>query len=233
MKRITIALLLILGCVAAQAGVIVDIQTGLVPEDTHVVVENAVVTGVLYNGFFIGETLPGPYTGIWVYDGGANIVAKGDIVTVAGMYEEYWGLSEINVTTDPEGVVTNLGSGGCCNALNVTIAELNAAIAADNDAYESVWINVVDGMIVTGAPSSYGIWDVESYDTPGEFLLMDDYWYDDATVVVGDCYFCATGIYVWNFDQWKLDPFEDGVSIVDCSVANETMTFGDVKCLYR
>lgn len=51
--------------------------------------------------------------------------------------------------------------------------------------------------------------------------------------MVGDCYFCATGIYVWNFSEWKLNPHVDGLNIVDCSVPNESLSFGDVKKLFR
>ncbi len=46
MKKFAIVIALILCAAAAQAGTIMDIQTGVYAEDTLVTVENALVTGV-------------------------------------------------------------------------------------------------------------------------------------------------------------------------------------------
>ncbi len=102
----------------------------------------------------------------------------------------------------------------------------------DPEAYESVWVNVTDGMMVTEI-GSYGQWTVDSYNSPGQQLVMDDYWYDDTTVVLNECYNCATGIYFYSFSEWKLEPFADGLTHVDCTVDSEPMSFGAVKALYR
>ncbi len=228
MKRMSIVLMLVLLASVTQAGTIIDLQTEVYTVGAHVEVVGAVVTEVSYNGFFMGEIPTALYSGVWVYDNGVNVVAIGDIVSVGALYEEYHELTELNVLSDAAGYVTVTGWTDCLLPLCVTIAELNA----NPEPYESVWIQVMDGMMVTEL-LTYGMWEVESYDTTGEFLLMDDYWYDDTTVQVGDCYFCATGIYVWNYDFWKLNPHVDGLSLVDCSVPNEEMTIGDVKKLYR
>ena len=229
MKRLLFAMLLMLCAASLQAGTIIDVQTGVYATETHVDISGAVVTELMYNGFFVSEIPNAAYAGVWVYDGGATGVAIGDIVDVGGLYQEYYSLTEINVYADGAGYVTVTGTTDCLTPLCVTVAQLNA----DPEAYESCWVRVMDGMMVTTVPSGYGIWEVESYDTPGEYLLMDDYWYDDGTVLLGDCYFCATGIYVWNYDEWKLDPHVDGLETVDCSVSNETMSFGQVKSLFR
>ena len=100
MKRIVIALLLVLIAGTAGAQTIADIQTGLVPGNTLVQVTNVTVVGVRYNGIYVSEAPHGMYNGIWVYGGNAFAggFAVGDVVHVEGEYYEYYDLSEIDVT---------------------------------------------------------------------------------------------------------------------------------------
>ncbi len=71
MRNLVLALLLIATASTAFAGPIIDIQTGMYPEDTLVYFDG-VVTAVRDNGFFVGEYAPAPYAGIWVYTGTGN-----------------------------------------------------------------------------------------------------------------------------------------------------------------
>lgn len=229
MKKLVIGLLLIGAC-AASAGTIIDLQMGAYTVGDEVTVTNAVVTGVRYNGMCINEDPNGPYTGVWVYTGAAPAAAVGDLVEVKGLYEEYYDFTEINVTTDMTGYVTNLGPHtGALYPIELTLAAFNA----DPEPYEGCFVKITSGMVVTSAPSTYGEWTVESFEDPGEFLIMDDYWYDDTTVLLGDCYNCATGIITYSFGTYRLEPFADAICVVDCAVPNQVMSFGQVKSLYK
>jgi len=231
MKQAIVAtLLLILVSAAATAGTIIDLQMGAFTVGDEVTVSGAVVIAERYNGVFISEDPNAPYAGVWVFTGSAPGVAVGDLVDVKGLYEEYFDFSEINVSTDPTGYLTSTGiHTGAIYPLNVTVMD----IVTNGEAYEGCFIKVTDGMTVTTAPNSYGEWVVESYESPGSFLKLDDYWYDDATVLLGDCYNCATGVLIYSFGEYKLEPFADAICLTDCTVGDEPMSFGAVKTLFR
>ncbi len=227
-----LTILALLIATTAFAGPIIDIQTGVYAENTVVTVNNAVVTGVRYNGFFMSEDPNAPYAGIWVYQGGtpATVVAVGDLVDVVGLYKEYYDFSEIDILADPAGLVTVTGiHQGTIYPMNVTTSML----ALDGEPYEGCFIQVTDGMMVITAPDSHGEWTVESHENPGVELIMDDYWYDDTTVALGDCYNCATGILNFNYGAFKLEPLEDAICVVDCTVDSENVNFDQIKSLYR
>ncbi|HPF34209.1 MAG TPA: hypothetical protein P5571_01400 [Candidatus Krumholzibacteria bacterium] len=227
MKHAIVATLLLLTVAAAQAGTIVDLQMGVYAIGDEITVTDAVVVALRSNGLCITEDPNAPYAGVWVYTGSAPGVAVGDLVDVKGLYEEYFDFTEINVSTDVTGYVTMTGvHNGAIYPLPVTVADIG-------EAYEGCFIKVTDGMTVTTAPNSFGEWVVESYETPGTFLKLDDYWYDDTTVSLGDCYNCATGVLIYSFGEYKLEPFADAICVTDCTVANETLGFGALKTLFR
>ena len=228
--KLLATVLLLLAAVPAFAGTIIDLQMGAYAVGSQSVVEDAVVTGVRYNGFFMTEDPNAPYAGVWVFTGAAPGVAVGDLVDVADLYEEYYDFTEINVSTDPNGYVTLLGEHlGAIYPLPVTVSQL----AANAEPYEGCFIMVTDGMVVVNAPNSYGEWRVESYEAPGQYLWMDDYWYDDTTVQLGDCYDCATGMLAYSFGTFRLEPIAGAICVVDCTVANENLSFGEIKALFR
>lgn len=223
MKRIVIALLLVLIASSAAAQTIFDMQTGLVPDNTPVQVVNVVVTGVRYNGVFVAEAPYGVYNHIWVYTGSGNHTAiEGDIVNVQGEYYEYYGFSEIDA--DP-GIVQVVGNGPVPAPIVVTAAMYDA----DPEPYESCLITIPDMMTVTTAPSTYGEWFADTMDPVT--IMFDDYWYDADTVLVGDCYQAVTGIVTYSFDAFRVNPKEAGIEF--CPVATDDASFGTVKSMYR
>ena len=226
MKRIVIALLLVLIAGTAGAQTIYDIQSGLVAENTVVQVANVTVVGVRYNGIYVSEAPHGMYNGIWVYGGNAFAggFVEGDVVNIIGEYYEYFDLSEIDITA---GEVIPVSTGGPVPAPSVVPAsELVDPVTAEP--WESCQITIPDQGYVTVLPSSYGEWFV-GY-VAGE-IMFDDYWYDDSTVALDDCYEAATGILNFNFGDFKLEPFETGIDF--CPVSTEESTFGGLKALYR
>ncbi|MBC8425577.1 hypothetical protein H8E07_15795 [bacterium] len=232
MNKLVIVLVLLMAGTAV-AGPIFDVQTGAYTVGDEVTISGAVVTGVRYNGCFISEDPTGPYTGVWVYVGSGNLdpmITAGTVVDVKGLYEEYYDFTEINVTTDATGYCTYMGDfGGTLVPTSVTVAQLNA----DPEAFEGCFIAVLGLMIVTDNDLGYGEWEAEVMDDPGQFIYFDDYWYDPVDVMIGDCFCCAVGVVYYSFGVYKLEPFDGSICFMGCPVANEELTFGDVKALYR
>ena len=231
MKTFAMVLIMVAATATAFAGPIYDVQTGVYAEGDEVVVSGAVVTGVRNNGFFMSEDLSATFSGVWVYTGTGNHTAVvGDLVDVAGLYKEYYDLTEIDVNADASGYATVVGQfGGEMLPLDVTMAQL----VADGEPYEGCMIRLTDGMTVTVAPDSHGEWEAESHETPGDTVVFDDYWYDTTTVSLGDCYNSATGCLYYSYGAFKLEAFADGLEVVDCVVATEPVSFDSVKSLYR
>lgn len=227
-------LLLAIGAGAAQAGVIRDVQMGLVPLNSIVTVENAIVTGVRYNGVFISEIPNGPYAGIWVYTGSyAHGLVEGDLCSVRATYIEYYDLSELdfNVTPAADRFIYKTGEGPIYPSYCLTLPEL----LADPEQFESGFICITSGLTVIQGPNSYGEWIVALWEDPTRTFRFDDYWYDDTTVVVGHCYNWAGGILYYGFGNFMLEAFAGtrGIEIVDCAVPATPMSLGQIKALYR
>jgi len=225
MKKFMSASLLILGLsAAAQAGVITDIRSGAIPEGSVVVVGGAVVTGVQSNSFTMTELPAGPYTAIWVYVGAAPAVAIGDVVEVKGLTRDFYGRAEINLLYPSDAHATRSGTSPVPN-IQLTTTQLQA----DPEAWESHVVTITDGLIVQEMLPD-GMWRADSVET-GRSVIFDDYFYDYATVDLGDCYNNAHGMYQWFGDMWIFKVFT--TADTDCTVANEDLSFGSLKALYR
>lgn len=222
MKRIAIALLLVLVAATAQAATVMEIQTGLVTVGDPVEVYNLTVTAVRYNGVFAAEAPYGPNNHIWIYTGGAPTAVEGDIVDVAGLYIEHFELSEIDASA---GLVAVTGAG----AVPAPIVVPAALLVADSEPYESCLITVPDMMVVTNL-LGYGEWDA-TVSGDGSVVVFDDYWYDASTVMVGDCYSSVTGVMLFSYGIFKLELLENGTTF--CAVDTEETNFGSVKSLFR
>ncbi|MCP4574235.1 MAG: hypothetical protein GY838_17885 [bacterium] len=224
------ALLLMVASVAfGQVTPIFDIQNGAYTEGS-LLTPRGVVTGATGNGFFMAEAPYTEYCGIWVYSPDHTMV-PGDEVQICGVYEEYYGLTEINVpAADIYGSVLKVGDlpvpmPSVVSAADIFVDPLLA------EPWESCLIIIQDGMIVSALPSSYGEWFADALD--GTPVMFDDYWYDDTQVAVGQCYNNATGILNYGFGNFKLEALVDGIPIVNCAVPTDEVSFGALKALYR
>jgi len=229
-KRLTVLLIVALCASAALAQVstytIHDIRTGLVPENTQLDVSGVVVTAIRSNGFSCTDLPAGPYTAIWIYTGVDPAVVAGDIVDLTdAVYMEYYGLSELNMTT-ASGTWTVTGS-TAVPVLSMSLAD----VQLDDEAWESHVLTLTDGFQVSEL-LSYGQWNATSMDS-GLVLMNDDYFFDSSSLLVGDCYNGVTGMYTYAYGDYKLNPLADGLLVVDCAVANDAVTFGQLKELYR
>ncbi len=242
MKKFAIVIALILCAAAAQAGTIMDIQMGVYADGDLVTVENAIVTAVRYNGFFISEwndTAPdygnGPYTGIWVYAGSdyAGDLVEGQLVDVTGTYTEFFDFSEIDLTIGDPDPLGSYTPGAMHSGMYPSYCLTAEELMADPEAYESVFICLTDGFIID-LMLDFGEWTATSVDSNTQ-VTFDDYWYDETTLAAGDCYNWAGGILTFSFGVYKMNPFEGdrGLGLTDCTVGTDAASFGDVKALFR
>ncbi len=224
LKSMIASLTLLLLAAAAQAGVIHDVRTGLVAEGTTIVVSGAVVTAVQAKSFTVTELPAGPYAAIWVYEGTEPAVAVGDVVDIKGFYRDNNGRAELNLLYPADAGVTVTGSAPVPD-LQLATTEL----MADPEAWESAVVTITDGMIVQELLSN-GQWRAQSVET-GLDVIFDDYFFDYHTVALGDCYNNAYGMFTWLLDKYVFKVMS--VAMTDCTVANDEVSFGQIKALYR
>jgi hypothetical protein len=225
-------LLLVASGALAQGTSIYDIQTGLVPAGT-LVTPRGVVTGATPSGFFVAEAPYDGWRGIWVYTGSATPhgMVDGDDVQLCGVYEEYFGLSEVNiVAAGLYGSILKMGTLPMPAPNVVNAADIWNG-GPDAEMWESCMITVQDGMEVTIAPNSFGEWYADALD--GTQVMFDDFWYLPGDVMVGQCYNNATGILNYSFSAFKLEAFAEGIPVVNCTVPTDDVTFGELKARYR
>ena len=106
-----------------------------------------------------------------------------------------------------------------------------ADAAVDYEPWESGFIIFTDGFWVTEL-LSYGEWSSRSYDSSIN-LINDDYFFDESGLEVEMCYDGVTGVMLYSYGQFKMNPLADGLVIGDCVIANDDVSFGAVKALYR
>ena len=219
-----ISVLLVLLAGSAVAGTIHDIRTGLEPRGSVVVVDGAVVTAVQNSSFSVTELPAGPYTSIWIYLGSTPTVSAGDVVDLKGFYRDNFGRDEINLLWPYDADVTVTG-----NAPIPDIPLTTTEIIADPEAWMSALITISDGMIVQEM-LPHGQWRATSVET-GLDVVFDDYFYDFATVELGDCYNNGFGLFTWHAGAYVFKVLS--VALIDCTIANETLSFGEMKTIYR
>jgi len=229
MQKLVTVLVIVLAAAIAQAGTIMDIQQGLVEENTLVTATDVVVTAAAGNGVFLTELPVGPYAGIWCYLGNDHGIMAGDVVTVTGIYKEYYDLSEIDVPgAGEDGSIVVTAQGDVPTPYSLTAAEY----LADPEVFEGVSICITDGMQVVDVPNQYGEWYAMVLDTDLQ-IMFDDLFYDDTTVMAGQCYDYACGAVYFSFGEYKLEAYADGIAVVDCTVPVESNTLTGIKGLFR
>jgi len=224
MRKLAIVLAITAVAVAAQAGVISDIQQGVYAEGDPVQVLGATVIEVSSNGAFITELPVGPYSGIWVYLGSGHTAVSGDIIDIQGVYEEYYDLSEINASG---GAYQVTGNGPLPSPYSLTAAEL----MADPEVFEGVYIVVTDGFMVTSL-AGYGEWWAHALESDVD-VLFDDFWFTTPTEdQIGLCFNYAIGCLNYSFSEYKIAALADGIEFVDCTVPTENTSLTEIKALF-
>jgi DNA/RNA endonuclease YhcR with UshA esterase domain len=150
----------------------------------------------------------GPNSGIVLYMYGEILLAvplePGDVITVTGQYQEFYGLAEIAVTNADDLEVT--GSADLPAPAIVDPASV-ATGGAEAEAYESVLIGV-EGVTVTNDDMGYGQWQVD------DALLVGDTYFaaaggpsgDNISVATGDTFDAVHGILEFSYEEFKISP---------------------------
>lgn len=225
MKRlIPLILIVLIASTAAQAGMIMDLRSGLVAEGSIVDIEGAVVTSVMNNSVTVSELPGGPGMGLWVIVGDTPTVAAGDIVDLRGTYLEHNDRATLSLLHPADAAMTVVGS-----TMPIPVYATVDEVMADPEAWESVVVMVTDGLIVQDVFTD-GTWLVSSYET-GTPLMLDDYFGLHPTVGVGECYNNALGLFFMLEGQHVLKALE--VDFTDCTVANDDVGMGELKRMFR
>ncbi|MBL9106040.1 MAG: hypothetical protein JNL82_34280 [Myxococcales bacterium] len=185
---------------------IFQIQQDEICLQEQVTISGAVVTsGFTFkkDGFFIQDPAGGEYSGIFVFVGADNpngvAVAPGDIVTVTGAYDEFYGASQIEVAAAADVVVTGAGS----LPAPAVVAPADIATGGPKaEAYEGVLVQVED---VTVAANDLGF---------GEFSVDAELRVDDLFFAMADWplpdpgaqYTAIAGPLAYTFDTTKIAP---------------------------
>ena len=191
--------------------VIYQIQTGAIATGSFTTIEGVVAGDSTGSGFYVLDGSGGPYSGIWVYYGGAEPgeglyePVEGDWVQVSGTVAEYAGdgsantVTELEVAADSDVVYVTSGV-ALPAAVPVTVDEL--ADPATAEPYESVLI-VLSELEVTDPDAGYGDFIVN------DSLYVDDQLYatlDDFSLLAGDTFESITGLLNESYSAYRLAP---------------------------
>ena len=237
MKKLLLVtcLFMLAGGALAQDTPVSDIQHGIgLTPGANLVVPRGIITAITSDGFFVVDYYvadPGAWDGIFVYMGSVAFdLMVGDVIALCGVYEEFEGLTRINVEyAGLYGSSLKVGATTVPPPSVISAAELLDPAVAES--WESCVITIQDGMEVTSLPDVDGIWSTLCQD--GTPLLMGDFWVDPTSVSLGQCYDNTTGIWYEISGTYLHQPFVDGLEITSCTVPNEAVSFGTIKALYR
>lgn len=187
-----------------------DIQLGIIPAKTAVSVPGLVVTGVAPSGnaFFAQHPEGGQNSGCYIFVGAVDIsgLALGDEVTVEGVTEEFFDLTEINAT---EGMITETGSGVAVTVSGVDIGDFGSAATAEP--WESVLVEVTEAqsLSVSNEPGGDEFVVLHTSDT----VRVDNYLFsvynapgDFPGFGLGSSFTGITGVVNYNSSTFKLAP---------------------------
>ena len=148
------------------------------------------------NGFFLQDA-EAAWSGIWVLDFGAANASVGDEIEVSGQVEEYYNLTELNITPDV---------GGTSNILTSNNTLFNPILITEaTEDYESVLVKVAG--VCDGLPNEYGEWTLSG-------ITIDDYFYGDDwgggafNPEVGNEY-TITGPLNYAYSLFRVNPRDD------------------------
>ena len=173
-------------------------------EGADVRVDDLVVTGIRSgSGLYVQDPDADMYGGIYIYDGGtysSGAVSVGDVISVSGVYSEYYGLSQIG---DPEVTVTS--TDGSVEPIAIDEACDAGTGGALAEPLEGMVVTVSDVAVTSSnpdAPSDYGEFELD------ECLRVDDQLSD---VLVpqppeGTTYTTLTGVLTYTYGHAKLEP---------------------------
>jgi len=196
--------------IVSTATTIQAVQLGEVEEDAEVTVFDAVVTGVDDVGVFVQDDAGGAWSGVWVFlgsywQGSWGNLAVGDRVDVTGVYEEYFGLTEVNVTTSSSPLVVRRGAG-------TPLEPEVLAVSAVGEAWEGVLVEVQDVEVSDPRPGNDEFVVEPAVGGGGEYVYVDNalHLYSGfAALAAGDDFLSVVGPLNYSFGEFKIAPRSD------------------------
>jgi uncharacterized repeat protein (TIGR01451 family) len=156
----------------------------------------------------IEEAAGGPWSGLPVYrvSGFGGLTApEGTIVRALGTVEEFFGLTEFQLSGDPWAVEV-IGTATTPAAELLLTAGFDDVSAAVSEQWEAVLIEFQDA-VVTDGDLGFGEWEFDDTSGPAR---ADDFGGSDGNLtynpVTGDTYEFIRGIGWWSFGNYKLAP---------------------------
>jgi len=168
-----------------------------------VILEGVVATtGLTYkkDGFFVQDPAGGPYSGLFVFiKKGAIVVTPGDVLTIAGTYEEYFDLSELVVPDVAS--IEKTGTAPVPAPALVAAADIGTG-GPKSEQYESVLVKV-EGVKVSAPVDGNNEFIVDGV------LRVDDQFFAPANwpkPAIGASYTAITGPLAFSAANFKLAP---------------------------
>jgi imidazolonepropionase-like amidohydrolase len=169
---------------------------------TPVTLTDAFVTAVQGTGFYVQDDSLEPWTGIFVFTGSAPSVEIGNRVTVTGIYDEYFDLSQIGspqVTIDDNGTDLPFGP------IEFADPAVLATGSDDAEQWESMLVSVGAVEITVQNPD-----DPEDYD---EFEITGGLRVNDGVApgldnlcAVGTTFSSIVAVHTYSYLNYKIEP---------------------------
>lgn len=140
--------------------------------------------------FFVQDAGGGQATGVAAFAPGASFdVAIGDVLTLTGSADQFYGYTQIYISDVTTAEVT--GSGGIPVGQSLTEAPV------DWEAYEGALITLAD-VLVTSEPS-FG-------EVTTNYGIKLDTLYHEHNAELDDTFATVTGVVYYSYSEWKLEP---------------------------
>ena len=189
---------------------IYDIQGGAVPENSVVTVKGVVITSPVHidgdgkGTIFVQDPMGGELSGIAVFlyqEVAMNFGVKpGVVVDITGEYTEFFGESQLQVTSVD--AIVEVGQGEPPEPAVVAAADI-ATGGAKAEAYEGVLVQV-EGVTVTNPAV-----DMSDFEVDGALLINDFFLFpqmEEPTVVNGQEFTSIAGPLRFSYDNHKIAP---------------------------
>jgi len=181
--------------VVSQSGItIYDIQYTTDPNGnsnyySQTVTISGVVTGNISTGYFVQDGM-GAWNGIFVFD--ANLPVQGDNITITGLVDEYYNLTELKDLTS---FVINSSGSTVPSPIILNTSEIN------DEQYEGVLVET-QNVECTNSSLGYGEWEIRSF---GEAPCRVD---DAGFTFVPSlgAFYNVTGVVHFTFGNYKIEP---------------------------
>ncbi|HHV37210.1 MAG TPA: hypothetical protein GXX77_05190 [Candidatus Cloacimonetes bacterium] len=188
-----------------------------------------IVTATDYknSGFFISETVAGPYSGLLVLHRGKD-VKIGDKVRLTGVVREHFGMTSLQDVSSLEIIQRN-------HPLPIpavlTTAQLCSSIEAE--AYEGVYARVIS--VNTGGRKSIGNRLSVSDGTGACTIQLGDFGSEKsrAKPITAGRFSSITGVVTFSFGEFSLSPVSDSDIEINQPVSVEGRSWGRIKSIYK